>query len=453
MLKKTLLAAAVASTIAAAPAYAALTQTVSGEITYAAEIFGTGSDATTLVNGATVVLTTGADIATGEKAQVTYTLTGGTFGSAVDVSDFSSVFSASGAYTASVLSGGAIGDSAVTIEVTVTSDLAATDTFVLAVDNLQDASGLATAGEEVTVATTIALITTGGVNQFPSTVATVTDEAIADSATNLGWTVTDGTNASIDINARATFAANQVVLTEGTDTVDSVEVADVTFDDSGTAVIADGTTAIAWGADDEITLSLSGKFNSGDRVILSGDTTIDSGEEFTIAGDTATKTIDAADLTNVEVYYIPNGTDTLSPATFTLTATSAFDDATYVVQTSSAGATTSYSGLTENGYALAVPPSSSSDIANIRVLNETAADNIVFAQAYAADGTDLGFEELGTISANATQRWTATDLEGVFGTWTGRARFEFSTSGDASVQTLIRSGGILNNIGETTDRP
>lgn len=107
---------------------------------------------------------------------------------------------------------------------------------------------------------------------------------------------------------------------------------------------------------------------------------------------------------------------------------------------------TTYFGLTQDGWTLAVPPSTSSDIANIRMTNETALSNTVFAQGYAQDGTNLGFLEVATLVANETRVFKSTDLETVFGTWTGRARFDFSTSRNVSVQTMIRSGGILNNM-------
>ncbi len=450
MLKKTLMAVGVAAAagMVAAPAFAALTQTATSSVTYAEEIFGTGSDATVLTNGADVVLTTGAAIASGEKVNITYTLTNGaTFGAAVTLADLTFTPSATGAVAISLLSDGAAGDTSVTFQVEVTAALANTDAFSLNITSIKAASILADNTKTVDVAVTIAAVTSGGVNLFPTTVATVTSGTVAASAAELTWTIANAVDATIDVANRSDITTGAVAITDGAATLDGVKVGDLTINDAAAAgVEADGATNLDWDASDLFTITVVGAFNTGDQVFVSADTTIDTGEPLTITGSTATGTITAADVAGLDVYYVANGTSTLAPTTFTLTVTSTFADATWAAQTGTDTATTSYSGLSADGWAMAIPGSTSADIANVRVTNETATAVTLFAQGYGQDGTDLGFQELTGLAANETQVLGADDLEAVFGTWSGRARFDFSSSGNISVETMMRSGGILNNM-------
>lgn len=464
MFKKTLMATAVsvAALGITQGALAAVSQTSANSVTYATELFGTGASATVLTNGADITLTTDAAIDAGEAADITFTLTNATFGQAVTLGDVTVNGAAggdvNGAATVTLKSGGAVGDSSVTINVDVTAAFDANDTVSLNVAAIQEAAALATAATKVTAVATITQTATGGGNAFPSTIGNATagtTDLVATSADEVALTVNDGTDAEVDVDNRSDITTNAVAITDGTAILDGVAVAAATYALNGAGVnAANGVFANVAG--DTIELSLSGTLNTGDQVFidLDGDAAIDAGESFTVdaAANSATLSLDATGTLPAAdtVYYVANGTDTLAPATFTLTATSAFAEATYATESDNGSASTSYSGLSADGWALAVPPSTSSDVANIRVTNETGATVSLFAQGYATDGSDLGFQEIGTISANETKRFTSSDLEAIFGTWTGRARFDFSSSGNISVQSLVRSGGILNNMSATT---
>ncbi len=469
MFKKTLMAASVATAMFAAQgafaAAATVTQTATNE-TFAQELFGTGSDATVLTTNvgtpATVILTVGGAVDAGETADFTITLDGAQFGAAVALTDMVFVASATGDVTITKQSGGAAGDNTVTFRVQVDSALAATDTITLNLVALKAASSLSdvTTPEVVNATASIVQVSTSGVNTFPTsvTIAADADKLVVDSADEVDLVVNDGSDVEVDVDNRSDITTNAVAIDHdadaGTADLDGILVGDVEVALNAAGVQSDGTAfSVAAGEDGEGTLelSVSGTFNSGDIVFLdlNGDDVVDAGETFTISGATATLSVDLDDVDGagaLNVYYVANGTDTLVPTTYTLTASTAYANSTMLTETETGSATSSYSGLTLDGYAMAIPGSASADIANVRVTNETSGDVSLFAQGYAQDGTDLGFKELTTLSANQTVVLNAGDFEAAFGTWTGRARFEFSRSGDISVQTMIRSGGILNNM-------
>ncbi|MBV1905323.1 MAG: hypothetical protein KUG75_04545 [Pseudomonadales bacterium] len=457
MFKKTIIAAGIiASSVALTMSTSAATiaQTAVGPDLFAQELFGAGSDAVVLTSGATVVLTTAAtNLDAGEIADITYTLSNGAFGATVALGDI--VLSA-GAATITKTAGGAAGDTSVTFRVEVTTAVAAASTLTLTVTSLTSASGLAdtTTPTTVTVATTIAQVATSGGGAFPTSI-TQTSGTLATSASELTLTTGAGVAATIDVDNRSDLNAGVTAIDHDADggttpARDGVTVGTSTIALVGAAQEADGSAfSFADAGAGNLDMTVTGNFNSGDVVCIDIDAgaDCDAGEIFTISGSTASLSVPLAALGADTVYYVANGTSTLAPTTFTYTQTTNFDDATGLNDTGTTSAgVTSFSGLTADGWSLAVPKSTSADIANIRVTNETSSEVSVFAQGWSQDGTSLGFQEISTLAANETQVLNAATLEGLFGTWSGRARFDFSTSGNVSVQTFIRSGGILNNM-------
>jgi hypothetical protein len=332
------------------------------------------------------------------------------------------------------------------------------------VPSLKSASALAVTTALVNATTTIEQVSTSGVNTFPTTItgATAANILVAGSADEITLAVTAGTAATIDVDARADVTTGAVAITSGTATLDGILVgkASVAIDaNAGNIQASDGANYnVTTGNDGEgdVTITVAG-VGATDLVFadLDDDQTIDTGESLTTTSGTASLAVDtqtflaaaaAAGGGVVDVYVVVDGTTIQIPANYVVTATSSFDSGTGLVETATVTTSTSYSGLNADGWSFAIPGSSNADIANIRVTNETANANTLFAQCYQQDGTSMGFEEVATLVANETKVLKATDLEAIFGTWSGRARCDFSRSGNISVQTMVRSGGILNNL-------
>ena len=486
MFKKIIIAAGViASGVAfssgALAATAGLTQSiVSGtKDSFATELFGSGSDAVTLTSGAQVKLfrtSSGvSQITPGEIADFTFTLANATFGEAVALGDF--VFtdtSTAGAVTITKQSGGAVGDANVVFRVEITSgSIDAGDYLTFTIDKIKGASAMSVGSAKVTATTTIAGVQTTGIDTFPELITNAgTANLIASSTNTVTLTLADGTDATINVAARSDITTGAVAIDHdanaATTARDGVLLVNKTLTDlsailGGSGVEDDGgtfdftdTTGDGGG---DITIKVTGTFNDGDLVCIDLDGGLDcdaAGEKFTIASGVATWTTTNA-LFNGDadrnVYYVANGTSTLKPTDFIIKMTVAYDASTMTAETAvTQTVSTSYSGLTADGWSSAIPGSTSSDIANIRVTNHTSAAVTLFAQCYGQDGADLGFHELSAVAAYATTVLSATDLQAVFGTWEGRATCDFSRSGDITVQTMVRSGGILNNLSTTTGK-
>ena len=478
MFKKIIIAAGViASGVAfssgALAATAGITQSIGGKDSFATELFGSGSDAVTLTSGATVVLTRTAGgasrINVGEIADFTFTLGNATFGQAVALNDFQFAdVSGAGTVTITKQSGGAVGDTAVVFRVEVkTGSVDNNDTLTLTIAKIKGASAMSVRTAKVTATTTIDGVATGGVNTFPALITNAgTANLIASSTNTVTLTLADGTDATINVALRSDITTGAVAIDHDANAAtakrDGVLLVNKTLtdlssildgngaeDDGGTFDFTD-TTGDGGG---DITITVTGTFNDGDLVCIDLDGGLDcdaAGEKFTIASGVATWTttnaLYSADLDR-NVYYVANGTSTLKPTDFVIVKSIAYDASTMTGETAvTQTVSTAYSGLLADGWSSAIPASTSSDIANIRVTNHTNASVTLFAQCYGQDGADLGFLELSAIAAYATTVLSATDLEAVFGTWSGRATCDFSRSGDITVQTMVRSGGILNNL-------
>lgn len=93
---------------------------------------------------------------------------------------------------------------------------------------------------------------------------------------------------------------------------------------------------------------------------------------------------------------------------------------------------------------------SSGDRPFVRVTNPTARAGTVYGTMWDTSGNVIGTAGVvmfASLAANSTQTLNVTDLEGIFGTWTGRARLMIDAElDDIGVMGLIRnSSGNLNN--------
>ncbi len=451
MFKKNLLASAVAvAAFASFGANAALTQTAT-KVKYATELFGSGSSAVELKGTSTAIVTTNADV-DASVGEFTFTLTNGTFGDTVILGDLVFADNGAGAGTATtkLLSGGAIGDSAVTFEVTAGAGggkWTSTDALTLTVNNIKGANSLSDDTKKVEIVTTIK-VTASGTTTFPGTI-TVTSKDLAESGAGLTTFKVDdgavtGSNNEIDIDKRETLKNGYAVLADA-----GVVLAGAGVNDN------EGNT-FAFNAKDKLNFKVVGAYNAGDKVCLAADATklcAAAGDTaFAIAGGTAslTEAADPATSNGKSVVYVPAGTLALAPATFNTTLDVTWNTATNVAKSDTATLATTFSGINTGAKAMVVTPKGSADETYIRVTNESGAETTVFAQMYAQDGTDLGFKELAKIAAKATTVYSSADLEAVFGAWTGRSNLTFSTSAataNVKVVSLIRASNVLTEVG------
>ena len=410
-----------------------------GEITYSKDLFGTASNAVVLTNGKLVDLDFTAIIAANE-AELTYTLTNGSFGEAVKLTDFAGAVKDD--ITLQIISGGAVGDTSVTLKIVTAVDLTATETLTFAITKLKDVSALSDKTKKVTAVATIKATKDAGAVTFPNVIGdtgTALNIEIAGSGDAHSLVVVDGTgtnNGIIDIDKRET-------LTNG-----YAELAKVTAAIGGATKGIDGAAAFAYDAKDVLNVSVNGTFNTGDKVCLATDPAklcADSTDTaLTVTGGAASVALTgpAAIAVDKSLTYVPNGTDTLAPATFTSAASVAWNTATNVASTDTGTQSTNFSGLSVGKRVLAIGNKDNAETNYIRVTNDTNTDGSVFAQMFAQDGTDMGFKELGTVKAQATVVYTAATLETLFGAWTGKARITLSTSKNVLVQPTVRSNGV-----------
>ncbi len=459
MFKKTIIAAGI---IASSVAFtintmaATLSQTIVGPVVYAQELFGPGSDAVVLTNGAAVTLTTaGTVVDTGEISDFTFTLSNGVLGAAVNLITDVVLTSGLGEISVTILAGGAAGDSSVTFRIEVITDLAIGDTIAFLIPTVTGASGLADVitPTVVSVGSSVATFATGGVGTFPTTI-TQTGTVIASAADEVAVVAGAGTDGTIDVDARADINGGATQIDHDADagavtaTRDGLSLGTVMVSLNGAGVESDGAVfSFATAGAGTLEVTATGPFNAGDTVCVDLDAGLDCdlAETCTIVGMSATCSIPLAALGGV-IYYVANGTTELAPALYSASSSTAYTLTTNLTETVGSSANTTFDGLFPDSWSMVVPKSTSADQANIRVTNETALPVSLFAQGWGQDGVNLGFIEITTIAPNSTVVMGAADFEALYGSWSGRARFDFWASGNVSTQSFIRSGGVLNNM-------
>jgi len=459
MFKKTIIAAGI---IASSVAFtintmaATLDQTIVGPVVYAQELFGPGSDAVVLTNGAAVTMTTaGTVVDTGEISDFTFTLANGVLGAAVDLINDIVLTSGAGEISVTILAGGAAGDSSVTFRIEVITDLAIGDTIAFNIPTITGASGLADIVTPivVSVGSSVSTFATGGVGTFPTTI-TQTGTVIASAADEVAVTAGMGTDGTIDVDARADINTGSTQIDHDADagavtaTRDGLSLGTVAVALNAAGVESDGAAfSFATAGAGTLDVTVTGPFNAGDTVCVDLDAGADCdvAEICAIVGMTASCSFPLAAMGGI-VYYVANGTTELAPALYSVSSATTYVLATNLSETVTSSANTTFDGLFPDSWSMVVPKSTSADQANIRITNETALPVSLFAQGWGQDGTNLGFIEITTIAPNATIVMGAADFEALYPAWAGRARFDFWASGNVSTQSFIRSGGVLNNM-------
>ena len=435
--------------------------------TYANEIFGPGSDATTVPSAedATAVYSMASAPGSGAAFMITFTLNqGATWSTALVSGDlaFADVDSSSSAVTIALTDGGGVDDSTSEFRVDVTTAITGDDTFTLTY-GIDDADPLATAAAAINLAITL----TDGLGNVDS--AENTD--ICDSADGTTETVAASAQAGtcyIDVaTANVEFGGNSPDVISATEVI----LGSVSLTDGG-AVEDDGATAWDAGVADAantVTLTVTGVFsaslgvdtdsdsNTADGVYLDLDEsgTYDAGEEAdTLDATTATwnlgNTVEAT-LTTENVHMVVDGVTPIGEHTPSATLAVNWDTATYLDE-STAG---DFRQLAKNGttrYVYNIPASDNSDQAYIRIYNTSLIDGTVRGSLYDQDGNVVGTANMVLVSdmaAGTTQVFSAADLETLFdGTWTGRARMTIdSETPSMEIQALIRSAtGTITNM-------
>lgn len=451
MFKKSLIAASLMAIAASANAATSVSST---SVEYATEIFGT----TSVINNGTITLELDAPVEAGATADITFTLSEGTFAAdpALAVGG-----GATGDAGISLKSGGN-GSNEVVFSVAVTTGFVANDELVLTLTSLGGISSLSS--DEASVTVTPAIDNTNLVpNGFDETI-----EPLAPATT---------------IAAATTVATSSpgVTLTATSTTLDGVDVSDQTVFGTGeadaltadTVILFDelsvGTTGVVTelgfgngfglDADDTVSISVSGNF-AADAVLCivpTGDT--DCANQVaaaTVAGGVATFEVAGnISITDTDLLYIVDGVATIPTGDFNIEAAVDFNTATYVDTTyqeaPSATTTLGFDGLEpqENRINIITKPGAE-DQTFIRVTNTNAEQTSVYITLTTQDGLTTLTGELDSIAGNATAVYTSEDIANAVGapTWTGRGNATIQTSAPREnivVVPLVRTNGVLVN--------
>ena len=202
----------------------------------------------------------------------------------------------------------------------------------------------------------------------------------------------------------------------------------------------------------QIDLTVAGRFQSGDKVVVGSGPTALMGE---IDGTVAEVSVQTAVIASRLIVYVPGGVDALKPGTFTAGAAYLFNDrrnANAAITPMSVGEI-KYAGIEVEGYAYGVVRGGAMDRSFVRVTCEDATDCAIFADCTGQDGTNY-FEAAQPIPGGQTVAWSSDDVEALIGDgWTaGRGRCDVLSNGELSVQHLVRSGGILVNSSAVVGR-
>ena len=476
---------------------------VDNPVTYAKEIFGgddpadldltlttdnIATDAPVDVDEQTSVavklwLEDGQSVAADSELEVTFTLTGGIFGQAVNWTDLSAETGGDGVGSVGNLmkkggsqQGGAAGDASVSLRVLVPdartingpSGGGNTGAFVrLDVKSLEGAAGLAGAG---TVTVAAAMRVTSGpdlnfptmlvkrdevkaVTAAPDAVPPVvaveyvrgTSNMIANSALAVTFTGAGGTTGNIDLANRAKLAAPAT----------KVGVASLSYVKNTDAKEADGKASFSAsdGAAANITVTVSGMVRDTDTVYFDQDMDGKPGakEGLDIADGVATKSFRLSNAgSGATVYFVPDGTTNMTAGR--LNASFAVEyDATSVVNpgAKTGGANLVYNGVESKARAYAIPNPGMNDIGNIRIKCEAGGTAMCTIFLDCNEQNGMGhFGELGSeIPAGATMVLQADGIAEVLEVdeWDGRLSCDVLSSNPVSVQVLVRSGNSLVN--------
>ena len=463
----------------------------SGDVTYASEIFG--EDAATMeltlatddpdtgsafeMNEGTYVdlalLVPDGTVNTDSEITVTFTLGGATFGNTVQINDFKTRGTGLSIVNGSKKDGRNDGDRSVSVGFKATGNISgagpqATDdddrpTIRLVLESIKGAAGLATPKQSVTVGASVELVGTAGGNDvdFPTDVTAPgvrddpntdddesmkddkpvfhpADNKIASSVQSYDFGATSGGMGPITLDDRTKIKGAQVALATLTLSTTKAKTADndAEFDGAG-----------------NVKVNVSGDIpvNDDDIVFydLDGDKKMTDNEKLDVDDGAASGTFRATPST---VYYAPGGEEDLKAGMLTATFNVEFDTTSSVNPGAEKGSgMLIYDGVSAEARAYAIPnPARIDDVGNVRIRCESGTACTVFLSCDGQDGTDY-FGEVGEIEGGATmvlQSQAIADMIGADDGWMGRLSCDVLSSGDASVQVLVRSGAsnvLVNN--------
>ena len=497
-----------------------LRQSVANKINIASEYFGSpdGREVGQHVVGTTtapsVVLTVSDDpsdtntsptgVTSGNVARITYELTGATFAGTVG----SSVLTSSVSATTEVISGGAQGDSSVTIELTLNATAPTDATFTFSVPMLQVTPAVLSSHPDtgaptamgVAVSTSIATRKSSG-TPFSTSIQDATDVLDEDGnaitgennladpvlvgsqqvyntmtpALTFAWAAPWSSTSKVDVKSRkdiiragasATDPASKSPATAtpsllvGTVNITSAGVAAVTPKDLGgrdAAVIkADNGNALT---EDKYELgkklsgtadvTVTGAFQSGDAVYLGA-------KALTVAGGVASGSVGIEGLLQskgMKVIYVPGGVDDLKPSTFVAVGTLSFDDGMNASPRTGPRATGGvsvgnivYDGYTSQGYAYGVVKGGGADSSHVRIGCTSPSGCNVFLDCTDQSGMAY-FGELSPIGGNGTSVASSDVVAAALGGgWSsGRGSCSLVSNAKLEVQHMVRSGHTLVN--------
>ncbi len=422
----------------------------------------------------------------GSELEVTFKLTGASFGQAVNWTDIV-VVGDNFAKVGGSQKDGRRNDTSVTLKVTYGNDAGnaqdiedntivgeekmAVDTGYFIRFDLGSIVGYAGAGS--VTASMEARVTDGPDNNFPTTA--VVREAVAAVA---AVEASDGVEAVLAVpavigtsgtvatsGAAVTFVAadgsdaGQIDLDERgkLDGATKLEVASLSYDTDQKAVEADGKTSFSdgKGAQANIHITVSGMVRDTDTIWFDQDNDSKMGakESLSITNGVASKSfrLSNVDAAGSSVYFEPDADTPMSAGEIEAMFAVEYDDASAVdPDAEMASVELEYSGITMEARAYAIPNPGMNDIGNVRIKCEADGDSMctVFLDCNEQDGTPH-FEELGsTIAAGATMVLQAGPIAEVLGVdeWAGRLSCDIWSDENVSAQVLVRSAeSLINN--------
>ena len=313
-----------------------------------------------------------------------------------------------------------------------------------------------------------------------------------------------GMAAAIDVDMRTTFETGAIDITGDGDSDDRqgvlVGMLGIELDNNALGVDATGSSfrlqdgyAISFTGPIDSSLALTGRDRV--RIVIGGEVTeglqafidldengaIDAGENIPLSADglvlggtgTAVTSL-LADTRNV--YLVADGSTMLVPAEYTVSFTLDFDSETFLDESIMTPPTrTSFAGISEDGFAYAIPNCSQMDRARVRITNETRNELALFVRGIDQAGESLGdglvevdasmirasgestlapYETLVLFTRHIEQAFGLNDGSNGMGslcdaddTWGGRAQLSFFSSGNITVTSLIRgSDGYLRDL-------
>jgi hypothetical protein len=455
MIKKTLMAAAVASAMVSASANAALTLQSTSEVTFANDLFSS-SDLILGASGVNLVYQTDAAIAADADATFTFTLDNGTFGA-------NPALTATGGTATITLTAGGQGSSTATFTVANSGAFSAGagNNITLTVPSI---AGADLSADESTANVTLAISGVNVVtNAYPVTATqAAADKAIAKGSPAITTSSTAETLKGVEVSGKTTFSITTSSTTEYAVLDNGFDV--VVATGATAPKKADGVNAFELVAADTITYTLSGALaeNAEICIVPNGETDCENEKgvsTVTTSGASIVLTsTEALALAGTEdIIYVVDGESNIPLTDFSYAVTAQFDSATLgaVDVDSNSGDLNSLGlyGLIKSATINIITNVSNPDAVYVRATNDTSSEATVYVQLTGQDGSDLGYGALPSIAAGATVVYTSDDFATASGseTWAGRARATINSDTELTLVPLIRTNDVLTNQSGSVD--